>query len=420
MTDVRPRGRRRFGPALAFVVAAAMPCGTLERARAAEPIASGKATMDAPSKIYRPAAFADLAGWDGDDHLAAYKAFIISCRRLAAVAGGVTKTRVVPPLDLVAVCRTALAAAEIKTKVAAKAFFERHFAPHAVANAGPAGLLTGYYEPVLAGSRAPTPKFRVAVHRRPPDLVNLVDETERSARSQGLSHARQTEKGIAPFATRAEIDQGALDGRGLELIYLADAVDKFFMQIQGSGRIRLPDGTMLRVTYDGKNGHPYTSIGRHLIDQNIIPADRMSLDALGDWLRANPEIGRQVMWQNRSYVFFRELSAAEAAGPLGALDIPLTEGRSLAVDTAYHALGLPVFVTAPTLEHAAGTGKFGFRRLMIAQDVGSAIKGPERGDIYFGSGAAAGRRAGTTKHPGTFHVLLPKPGVATPQLRSTE
>ncbi|MFN3867832.1 MAG: MltA domain-containing protein, partial [Hyphomicrobiaceae bacterium] len=165
------------------------------------------------------------------------------------------------------------------------------------------------------------------------------------------------------------------------------------------------------VTYDGKNGHPYTSIGRYLIDNGLVPADRMSLAALKSWLRKNPARMREVLWQNRSYVFFRAIEGEEAEGPLGVLSIPLTTGRSLAVDTAFHAIGTPVYVSSPALKHVTRDDA-GFHRLMIAQDVGSAIKGPERGDIYVGSGAKAGALAGITKHQGNFFVLLPRPMTA--------
>jgi membrane-bound lytic murein transglycosylase A len=159
----------------------------------------------------------------------------------------------------------------------------------------------------------------------------------------------------------------------------------------------------VRINYDGKNGHPYSSIGRYLIDKGLLAANKVSMQVLGKWLRADPERGKQVMWQNQSFIFFRELGDAE--GPVGAMTVPLTPGRSLAVDTAYHTLGSPIFVAAPDMRHAVKDGVF--NRLMVAQDVGSAIKGPERGDIYFGSGDKAGRIAGVTKHPGNFYVLIP-------------
>ena len=355
-----------------------------------------------------PIAFADLPGWLKDDHAAAMNAFLQSCPIIIAAnkAGNKGGATPIPPALLMVCSEAVRLAAQGVTEPVARAFFEGYFTPHRVEHAGSPGLLTGYYEPVLDGSRTPTAKFPTPVHRRPPDLVNLVDESMRGAKSAALTHGRKTDSGVVPFASRAEIDQGALKGRGLELLYLASPVDSFFMQVQGSGRVKLRDGTMVRVTYDGKNGHPYTSIGRHLIDTGKLAADKMSLEALGNWLKADPARGRQVMELNKSYVFFRELKGEEAKGALGVLHIPLSPGRSLAVDAGVHAIGMPVYVSAPALTHTTWTG--GFNRLMVAQDVGSAIKGAERGDIYFGTGDVAGKLAGNTKHPGNLFVLLPR------------
>ncbi|MFN3746621.1 MAG: murein transglycosylase A [Hyphomicrobiaceae bacterium] len=364
----------------------------------------------APSVRFEAVAFADLPGWDADDHLAAFKAFRVSCPRLKAAAETSDAAGAMAiPTALLAACDAAAALPEPVTRAAARAFFERAFIPHRIGHAANEGLLTGYYEPVLEGSRTRSGRFATPIYRRPPDLVNLVHEAERGAKAHQLTHARKTATGIEPYPTRAEIEGGALAGQGLELLYLADPVDTFFMHIQGSGRIRLDDGTTVRVHYDGKNGHPYTSIGRYLIDSGLLAADRISMAALGRWLRANPERGRHVMHQNASFVFFRELQGEEALGPLGVLAIPLVAGRSLAIDAGTHAIGTPIYVSAPTLTHASRTKKdAGFHRLMIAHDVGSAIRGPERGDIYFGSGEKAGRLAGSTKHPGRFFVLLPR------------
>jgi membrane-bound lytic murein transglycosylase A len=357
---------------------------------------------------FEPVAFADLPGWSADDHLAAFRAFVRSAPALGRNSGNASgKTRVADAALIALARRGAGEAQHILTAEAARAFFETAFVPHRCTHPGAEGLLTGYYEPVLTGARSAGGQFCVPVYRRPPDLVNLVAEEERGALAGGLTHARKTAGGTEPYATRAEIEAGALDGQGLELVWLADPVDTFFMHIQGSGRIRLPGGEMIRVTYDGKNGHPYTSIGRYLIDAGLFPANDMSLDALKVWLAADPARGRAVMQQNRSFVFFREL---QSESPLGALGIPLSTGRSLAVDTGFHAIGTPVYVTAPGLNPWGGSD--GFKRLMIAQDVGSAIRGPERGDIYFGSGDEAGRWAGTTKHAGRFFVLLPRPSQA--------
>ena len=364
--------------------------------------------MKAPSLSYQPLAFSQVPGWDQDDHAAAFKAFLKSCDRLLAAARerAASDKAPAPPAALIEACAAASKLSARISKEQAKAFFERHFVANALSHAGPPGLLTGYYEPVLEGSRTAQGRFQTPVYRRPSDLVNLVDETQRAQAGQTLTHARKTEKGIEPYATRAEIEQGSLKGKGLELVYLADSVDLFFMQIQGSGRVKLADGSIIRLHYDGKNGHPYTSIGRYLIEKGLLAADKVSLGSLSKWLKADPERGKKVMWQNASYVFFRELQGAEANAAKGAMNSPLTAGRSLAVDTAYHVLGCPIFVTGSDMTHVDKSGSF--QRLMIAQDVGSAIKGPERGDIYFGSGDAAGRLAGSTKHAGKFIVLLPK------------
>ena len=359
---------------------------------------------------YQPVTFADLPGWAQDDHLAAFRTFLRSCERVASNARekAAADKGPAPPTALVAACSEgSRLAGEIKTKDSARAFFERSFTPSAVENNVKPGLLTGYYEPVLKASRTPQGPYQTPIYKRPADLVTIIPETHRGAVKPGtLTHARKTEKGNEPYFTRAQIDQGALKGKGLELLYFADSVDIFFMQIQGSGRIELTDGTSVRVHYDSKNGHPYSSIGRYLIDKAMLAADKVSLGALATWLKADTVRANKVMWHNTSYVFFRELKGDEAGAPLGALNVPLTPGRSLALDPSYHALGTPVYVSAPTLKHVPKSASF--NRLMIGQDVGSAIKGPERGDIYFGSGDAAGQIAGVTKHPGRFFVLVPK------------
>jgi membrane-bound lytic murein transglycosylase A len=360
---------------------------------------------------YRPIRFGDLPGWERDDHLAAFGTFLKSCGRVIArardSAGEADSNRPqVPPAALAAVCtRAAAQAEEIATKEAARAFFEENFTPNAVVKKGQTGLLTGYYEPVLQGSRTPGGPYQTPIYKRPPDLVNVVDDTRRGALKAGdLTHVRKTASGTEPYFTRAEIEGGALKGKDLELLYFADPVEVFFMQIQGSGRVKLTDGTTVRVHYDGKNGHPYSSIGRYLIEKAILAADRMSMAALAQWLRADPDRGRKVMWQNSSYVFFREIKD-DVGSPLGAMRVPLTPERSLAIDPSYHALGTPIYLSVPTMKHVPKASPF--NRLMVGQDVGSAIRGAERGDIYFGSGDEAGRLAGGTKYTGRFFVLVP-------------
>jgi membrane-bound lytic murein transglycosylase A len=359
-----------------------------------------------PTISFKPVAYAKLPGWEQDDHLAALRAFLRSCDVVfASAATDDGKIGALAP-ELAKICK---AAQELQkpTRAAAKAFFEARFVPHRVVRKEGHGFLTGYYEPVLPGSRKAQGRFMTPIYKRPPDLVNVVAETERASKGHGFTHLRKTAKGTEPYATREEIEGGALKGKGLELLYLEDPVDAFFMQVQGSGRINLTDGSTVRVNYDGKNGHPYTSVGRYLVEQGYMKKGEVTLQSLRRWLRADRERGKKAMWQNKSFVFFRELRSEGDLGPLGALSVPLTPGRSLAVDPAFHSLGAPVYVSSPSLKISAEGD--GFNRLMVAQDVGSAIKGAERGDIYFGSGEKAGRLAGSTQNAGSFFVLLPAP-----------
>lgn len=423
----------QLSPVLAFVMVLAICQLGGEEASARQSQSGNKLTAAKQMGLkvsYRPVSFADLPDWENDDHLAALRTFQRSCVKLvlAAKRGGSVGKKATP-VALLSICTEATSKfglpkdllelrsnsdnisargniAKKPTGKLARAFFEEYFTPHRVIHKGAKSVLTGYYEPVLNGSRRRQGKFQTPIYKRPADLVNLVGEADRAGVGKSMTHARQTDKGLEPFATRAQIEQGALKDRKLELLYLAEPADAFFLHIQGSGRIKLLDGSSIRVTYDGKNGHPYSSIGQYLIRTGVIGAKSMSLQALRKWLIADRERGRKVMWQNKSFIFFRELTGAEAAGAHGVMNVQLTAGRSLAIDPRYHALGLPIYVSAPDLTHVV-KGE-GFNRLMVGQDVGSAIKGPERGDIYFGSGKKAGKLAGVTKETGTFYVLLPK------------
>ncbi|MGE0767995.1 MAG: murein transglycosylase A [Hyphomicrobiaceae bacterium] len=350
---------------------------------------------------FEPLAFGDLPGWADDDHAAALKAFQSSCPQV--IAGKAGKPTGEGAAALVTACKAAMALPAKMTRVAARAFFERQFQPHRVLHAAPEGLLTGYYEPVIDGSRTPRGKFQTPLLKRPADLVTVVNAKRRELHA-GLSHARRTPSGLEPFSTRAEIEAGALAGQNLELLYLASPVDIYFLQIQGAGRIRLQDGSFVRVQYDGKNGHPYASIGRYLIDKGLLAADKMSMGALGRWLKSDLVRAKEVMNQNASYVFFREMPA-DARGPHGAFDVALIAGRSLAIDPNFHRLGGLVYVSGPTLTPKGQSRPF--NRLMVAHDVGGAIKGPERADIYFGTGETAEAQAGGVRHPGHLYALVP-------------
>ena len=267
-------------------------------------------------------------------------------------------------------------------------FYEAWFAPVQRRDASGQGLLTGYYAPIIDGALEPSDAFSVPLYRFPPEL------SEKSGTT-------------ADHPTRAEIDAGALAGRGLELCWLTDPIDAFFLHVQGSGIVRLPSGTFFPVTFAGKTGHPYTSIGRKLVMDGVFTTDDMSLQTLEAWLRADDVRGRQLMACNVSYVFFEQGRTGVAA--IGALGTDLTAGRSLAVDPDYHPLGLPIFLAADgVVDEQSGRNAKGLRRLMIAEDVGGAIKGAERGDIYWGAGEVAKARAGTTLHPCGFTVLVPR------------
>jgi peptidoglycan lytic transglycosylase A len=347
---------------------------------------------------FEPIDFSEIEGWQADDQAAAFATLLKSCRRIAAKSGSADGSA--------GACAAALALAEHGevSREAARRFFEAHYTPYRVVAPKP-GRVTGYYEPEIEGSREKSAKFPVAAYGRPDDLVSVKPDEMRARDSAAgiLTAMRKTDDGLVPFYTREEIDKGALAGRKLELVYL-DPVELFFMQVQGSGRVRLPDGTHVRLGYATKNGHPYTSIGKLLAGREDRPK-ALSMQGIKGWIHADPERGKKLMWANKSYVFFRLLDEKEGEdGPIGAQGVSLTPERSLAVDPSYHALGLPIFVEAPELKAPDGAP---FRRLMIAQDVGSAIKGPERGDIYWGSGDSAGAIAGTTLAAAHFIVLKP-------------
>ncbi len=260
---------------------------------------------------------------------------------------------------------------------AAREFFEKGFIPFAVTDYGNAeGLFTGYYEIELNGSRQRHGRFQTPLYRKPSDL------------------------GPEP-PTRAEIEDGALAGRGLELLWVDDPVDAFFLQIQGSGRVRLKGGGAIRVGYDGQNGRPYVPVGRLLIERGVIPRDKLTMAAIRSWMKQNPEAGAALRRDNPSYVFFREV---KGDGPIGAEGAALSAERSIAVDRAFVAFGIPVWLEADERFAAAD----GVHRLMVAQDTGGAIKGPVRGDVFWGTGNSAGSRAGVMNASGRYYLLLPR------------
>jgi len=356
---------------------------------------------------FEPVAFDAVDGWAADDHAAAFTTFLASCRPIVGSAKVSRDTRPVYPA-LVETCRKARAAGA-QTAETARKFFEENFRAVRVSKIDdPNGFLTGYYEPIVEGSRAQTDDFKVPLYGRPRDLVHM----GRKRKAEGFPNTGRVVRRIArgkytPYFDRAAIEDGALATRNLEICYLKDANDLLFIQIQGSARVRLTDGTLLRVNYDAHNGYPYTPVGRILIERNIIAREDMSMDRIRKWMAENPEGGKELRRQNRSYVFFRNTGLPEHEEARGAQGVPLTASRSIAVDRALHVYGTPFFIEAE-LPIATETSNTKFRRLMVAQDTGSAIVGPARADIYFGAGDEAGRIAGRIKNPARFTMLMPR------------
>ncbi|WP_324617358.1 murein transglycosylase A [Microvirga alba] len=353
-----------------------------------------------------PLPFSALKGWDEDDHAAAFQAFLRSCRSLEAQSSELRPAQK-PHAGLLAVCRKALSAGSSLSKDEARRFFEAHFQPYSIVPASGEGFLTGYYEPEFQGSREKTAIYSVPLLARPDDLVTIPQGETLPGLEAGLQAARRLPNGYEPYPDRAAIESGALGSRAKALVYVREPGEAFIIHVQGSTRIRLTDGSVMRVAYAGRNGHPYTSIGRLLVERGEMDLESMTLEKLMGWLKDHPEPARELMRRNRSYIFFREADELSPQdGPIGGAGIPLVPGRSLAVDRSLWAYGLPFWLEGQlplSLESAEP-----LQRLMIAQDTGSAIVGPARGDFFFGSGEAAGTRAGLLRHATRFVVLQPK------------
>ena len=372
-------------------------------------LAQGNGPLVFPDTQYEPVDWSDLEGWTGDDHAAAFAAFLGSCRTLQNRRRQSARDLNPIPAALKDICEDARQAIPLDQDGARK-FFEDHFRPVRISRLGDSdGFLTGYYEPIIAGSRLPTGEFTAPLYRRPPNLVPAGRRKLGDAfPSKGVLVGRRIgRRKIVPYYDRGQIEDGAIDGWHLEICYLHDQVDVLFAQIQGSARIRLEDGAILRVNYDSHNGWPYTPVGRVLVDQKILGRDQVSMQSIRDWMEANPDQAKEVRRQNKSYVFFRITDLAIEDEAVGGQGVPLMPGRSIAIDRALHAYGTPFFIQAelPIANQKAGTK---FDRLMIAQDTGSAIVGPARADIYFGAGDEAARIAGRIKNPGTFVMLVPR------------
>jgi peptidoglycan lytic transglycosylase A len=362
--------------------------------------------LEFPNAQYLPLSWAQVDGWADDDLLPAFATFRVSCQPISAERDAPASPKTLGT-SLREPCRAARNA-NVKTPADARAFFERNFVPLQISKLGEAdGFVTGYYEPVLEGSKTPTDVFNVPVYRRPSNLFIRGVKQDGPAPNGGKVYRKIGRRKLVPYYERAEIEDGAIAGRGLEICYLKNQTELLFMQIQGSGRIKLTDGTTLRVNYDAHNGQPYTPVGRILIERNIIPREEMSMQRIREWMEANPDGAQELRRQNKSYVFFREVKLGDRDEAVGGQGVPLTPQRSIAVDHGLHLYGTPFFITGK-LPLESEKSPTPFHRLMIAQDTGSAITGPARADLYFGAGPDAARVAGRLKNSIRFAILVPK------------
>lgn len=345
-----------------------------------------------------------LPGWSEDKLTQAWPAHLLACAKLAAQA----RWQVV--------CAAA-AGVDADSDDAIRAYFERYFTPYALRRADERdGLITGYYEPLLRGSHERTAHYRFPLYGLPDDLL-IVDLSAlypelKTMRLRGRLEDNGARKRVVPYWTRADIDAGRAPLAGKEIVWVDDAVEAFFLQIQGSGRVQFDDGSVVRMAYADQNGHPYRSIGRLLVDRGELTFDRASMQGIKAWGRANPDKLPALLEANPSYVFFREMAvpASGPDGPPGALGIPLTPRRSVAVDPKYMPLGAPLFL-ATTWPGSSRP----LTQLAYAQDTGGTIRGPLRADFFWGFGEEAATQAGRMKQNGQMWLLWPKDG-APPSL----
>jgi membrane-bound lytic murein transglycosylase A len=363
--------------------------------------------LQAPDTQLEPVEWSDLDGWAADDHAVAFGAFRSSCNPFLsrrAVRDG-------RPIyqALREICRRAAADdALANDKNKARDFFEKNFVPVRIAKLGEkTGLLTGYYEPIVDGSRFPNPEFSAPLYRRPRDLLVSGKRAPAGALpNRGNIGRLNGKKKVEPYFDRAAIENGALDGQKLEIAWIKNHWEAMTIQIQGSARVRLEDGTTVRLNYDAHNGHSYSAVGRVLIERGLVRREEMSMERISQWMAKNPDQAKEVRGTNKSFVFFRITGLDVHTEPVGAQGVPLTPGRSIAVDRV-HVYGTPFFIEAE-LPIAGPRTANRFRRLMVSQDTGSAIIGPARADLYFGAGREAGQIAGRIRQQGRFVMLLPR------------
>lgn len=388
---------------LGFAVLAALlllaGCGTRGPAPVVVPVPKpgmpGQPGVPGAGMSLQPVDFGALPGWGADRLAEALPALARSCQRILSLPadraigesgiGGVAG-------DWSGPCG-ALGRADPGQPRVVQAYFETWFEPHRVLDDGRAdGLFTGYYEAELRAAKRPNARYRYPIHGRPRDLV---------FNDGGREVGRMFDGRLIPYYTRREIESGVAKGQAPELLWADDPIDLFIMQIQGSGRATLEDGSVVRLGYAAHNGHTFVGIGRIMQDRNLVSPSEMSMQSIRAWLRANPSQARGLMWENPRYIFFRFIPG-NLDGPIGAQGVSLVAGRSMAVDPRYIPLGAPLW-----LDTVEPSGR-ALRRLVIAQDTGGAIKGPIRGDYFWGTGEAALEHAGRMRSRGGYYLLLPR------------
>ncbi len=357
------------------------------------PVCPTPGSAPPPVRPLQAVAWSELPGWGEDDLRAAWAPFLQSCRALVGRPQGAAWKRV---------CERA-GGIDGKDAALLRRFFESEFQPYAVvaADGNASGLITGYYEPLLRGSRSPGGRYQAPVYGVPDDMLTVdLGELYPELKSMRLRGRLQGNK-VVPYYSRGEI--GAQENRfpARTLLWVDDAVELFFLHVQGSGRVRLPDGSIVRLAYADQNGHPYQSVGRLLVERGELRLEEASMQGIQAWGRNNPARLQELLNANPSYVFFREAGNGNE-GPAGSLGVPLTAQRSLAVDPRSIPLGAPVYL-ATTQPNSTRP----LNRLMLAQDTGGAIKGTVRADFFWGFGPQAGEQAGRMRQAGKLWVLLP-------------
>lgn len=362
--------------------------------------------MNTPYSI-NEVSFRDLPGWREDDPSKLFPAMGTILAHLRDAKPYKTGALGITAAELVCLLEAA-AASQTDDPEQARQFFETHCVPFRISpSEGKTGFVTAFYEPELEVSPVRDDVWRYPLYRRPPELVDVGDDNRPAGFDPSYVFGKTGESGISYFPDRRAIDEGCLEGRGLEIAWAKSKVDVFFVHVQGAARLLFPDGEVRRVTYAAKAGHPFSPIGRLLLDRGELDPKTISMQTIRQWLADHPDEVDSVLWRNRSYIFFREADVADRhMGPIAAAKVPLVAGRALAVDRLIHTFGLPFFIHAPSLTHL-DNGK-SFARLMLALDTGSAIIGPARGDIFTGSGFEAGQLAGTVRNEADFYILLPR------------